>query len=106
VSKSAKEHKPGRLEAGSEGMKEGDALSVQHSAVSNKHRMTVYVMLITAGLLLFTGCTQQEQMYKESRVLMDTYCTITVVSPSKENARSAIDAGFEEIKKLEDFMKD
>jgi thiamine biosynthesis lipoprotein len=40
-------------------------------------------------------------MYKESRTLMDTYCTITVVSPSKERAAEAIDKGFAEIKKLE-----
>jgi len=32
---------------------------------------------------------------------MDTFCTITVVSPSKEKAREAIDAGFAEIKKLD-----
>jgi thiamine biosynthesis lipoprotein len=40
-------------------------------------------------------------MFKESRVLMDTFCTITVVSPSKEKAKDAIDAGFAEIKELE-----
>jgi thiamine biosynthesis lipoprotein len=40
-------------------------------------------------------------MFKESRVLMDTFCTITVVSPSKEMAKDVIDAGFAEIKKLE-----
>lgn len=40
-------------------------------------------------------------MYRESRVLMDTFCAITVVSPSKEKASEAIDAGFAEIKKLE-----
>jgi thiamine biosynthesis lipoprotein len=40
-------------------------------------------------------------MYKESRELMDTYCTITVVSPTKEKAQEAIEAGFGEIKKLE-----
>lgn len=40
-------------------------------------------------------------MFKESRVLMDTFCTITVVSPSKDLAEEAIDAGFGEIKKLE-----
>jgi thiamine biosynthesis lipoprotein len=40
-------------------------------------------------------------MYKESRTLMDTYCTITVVSPSREKAAEAIDKGFREIKKLE-----
>jgi thiamine biosynthesis lipoprotein len=39
-------------------------------------------------------------MYKESRVLMDTYCSITVVSSSREKAEKAIEAGFAEIKKL------
>ncbi len=33
--------------------------------------------------------------------MMDTYCTITVVSPSTERAAEAIDKGFAEIKKLE-----
>ena len=55
-------------------------------------------------LLLLSGCTKQEQMYKESRVLMDTYCTITVVSHSKENARVAIDAGYAEIEKLDKYL--
>ncbi len=32
---------------------------------------------------------------------MDTFCTITVVSPSQEDAGDAIEAGFAEIKKLE-----
>jgi thiamine biosynthesis lipoprotein len=40
-------------------------------------------------------------MYKESRVLMDTFCSITVISPSREKAQEAIEAGFAEIKKLE-----
>ena len=35
---------------------------------------------------------------------MDTYCTITVVSPSKEKAAEAIDKGFAEIKKLEGLL--
>ncbi|MBI4683291.1 MAG: FAD:protein FMN transferase [Nitrospirae bacterium] len=43
-------------------------------------------------------------MYKESRVLMDTYCSITVVSPSKEKARAAIDAGYAEIEKLDKYL--
>ncbi|MBI5665940.1 MAG: FAD:protein FMN transferase [Nitrospirae bacterium] len=43
-------------------------------------------------------------MYKESRVLMDTYCTITVVCPSKEKAREAIDAGYAEIRKLDKLL--
>lgn len=60
--------------------------------------LTLNSLLLT---LLLSGCTREEMMFKESRVLMDTYCTITVVSSSKESAREAIDAGFGEIKKLE-----
>ncbi len=43
-------------------------------------------------------------MFKESRVLMDTFCTITVVSPSEEKAEDAIEAGFDEIKKLDNYL--
>ncbi len=35
---------------------------------------------------------------------MDTFCTITVVSPSKEKAREAVNTGFAEIKKLETLL--
>jgi len=52
------------------------------------------------ALVLF-GCSNSPQMYKESRVVMDTYCSITVVSSSREKAQEAIEAGFAEIKKLE-----
>jgi thiamine biosynthesis lipoprotein len=55
-------------------------------------------------VLFFSGCTEKNNMYKESRVLMDTFCTITVVSPSKEDAGDAIEAGFAEIKKLETLL--
>ncbi|MEW6601864.1 MAG: FAD:protein FMN transferase [Nitrospirota bacterium] len=55
-------------------------------------------------VLFFPACTKRDQMYKESRVLMDTYCTITVVSPSKEKAREAIDAGYAEIQKLDKYL--
>ncbi len=43
-------------------------------------------------------------MYKESRVVMDTLSTITVLSPSEEKAREAIEAGFARIKKLEQLL--
>ena len=61
----------------------------------------VYVLCSLLSVLFLSGCTEKSKMYKESRVLMDTYCTITVVSPEKETARDAIEAGFAEIKKLE-----
>lgn len=91
------------------------AISHQRSAISNKTALSnkplalsirktrcIYrLLLIAYCLLLIAGCTEQDKMYKESRVLMDTYCTITVVSSSKERAGEAIDAGFAEIKDLE-----
>jgi thiamine biosynthesis lipoprotein len=43
-------------------------------------------------------------MFKESRVLMDTFCTITVVSTSEAKAKDAIEAGFAEIKKLDNYL--
>jgi len=43
-------------------------------------------------------------MYKESRILMDTFCSITVVASSKAEAREAIEAGFGEIQKLETLL--
>jgi thiamine biosynthesis lipoprotein len=36
--------------------------------------------------------------------MMDTFCTITVVSPSKKKAKEAIEAGFDEIKRLEESL--
>ncbi len=86
-------------------MKIKKAFSIQHSAVSKKDKFAIYSLLLIAYCLsLLSGCTKQEQMYKESRVLMDTYCTITVVSSSKENARRAIDAGYAEIEKLDKYL--
>lgn len=65
-----------------------------------KYALLAILCLLPAALFM-SGCTKSDAMFKESRVLMDTYCTITVVSPSKELAREAIEAGFAEIRKLE-----
>jgi thiamine biosynthesis lipoprotein len=43
-------------------------------------------------------------MFKESRTLMDTFCTITVVTDSEEKAKEAIESGFNEIKKLDKYL--
>jgi thiamine biosynthesis lipoprotein len=64
----------------------------------------VCVLCSVFYVLILSGCTEKNKMYKESRVLMDTFCTITVVSPSKEDAGGAIEAGFAEIKKLETLL--
>ena len=68
--------------------------------------------VLNIGILLFTvycslfliGCAEKEKMYKESRIVMDTFCTITVVSPSRKEAKEAIEAGFTEVKRLEQLL--
>jgi hypothetical protein len=77
----------------------------EHRLEDKKNAMCVACVLCSVFFILFlSGCIKKEQMFKESRVLMDTFCTITVVSPSKEKAGKAIDAGFAEIKKLETLL--
>ena len=74
--------------------------------------LTVYYLMLAACFLMpaafyllsFSGCSQQDRMFKESRVLMDTYCTITIVSPSEEKAKEAIESGFNEIQKLDTYL--
>ncbi|MBI5409117.1 MAG: FAD:protein FMN transferase [Nitrospirae bacterium] len=82
----------------------------QESRVRNKRAnfLTLHFKLVTRYSLLvtlfLTACARQDMMFQESRVLMDTFCTITVVSPSREKAEEAIEAGFDEIKKLETLL--
>lgn len=73
--------------------------NIQYSTFKNL--LTLFSLLFT---LFLTGCTPRDNMYKESRVLMDTYCTITVISTSEKKAKEAIEAGFAEIKKLEGLI--
>ena len=74
-----------------------------------KRKIYRIALFIIAGLivLITQGCTKKDKepkMFKESRILMDTYCTITVVAPSMDMAKDAIDAGFTEIKRLEHLI--
>src|SRR4030043_1942971 len=62
------------------------------------------VLLITALVLLtfLCACTpQKEKIYRKSKILMDTFVTITVVSNSEDSAGKAIDNAFSEIERLE-----
>lgn len=61
----------------------------------------VFIFILS---LLLSGCTKKEKMYKESRILMDTFCSITIVASSREEAKKATEAGFAEIKKLETLL--
>ncbi len=64
-----------------------------------------YFLLFTFYFLLFTflcACTpQKEKIYRKSKILMDTFVTITVVSNSKDRAENAINTAFSEIERLE-----
>ncbi|MBI5049988.1 MAG: FAD:protein FMN transferase, partial [Nitrospirae bacterium] len=68
-------------------------------------KLFIYCLLPTAYcLLILWGCTGQDRMFKESRIVMDAICTITVVSSSEKEAKAAIEAGFSEIKRLETLL--
>lgn len=85
--------------------KAGREVRGQRSGICKRIKPAVYFLLLTSySLLLNAGCTEKDSMYRDSRILMDTFCAITVVSPSKERAREAIDAGFDEIRKLETLL--
>ncbi|RJQ50330.1 MAG: FAD:protein FMN transferase [Nitrospiraceae bacterium] len=70
----------------------------------NSKLLTLSLLLTAYCFLLFPGCSRPDRMFKESRVLMDTFCAITVVSQSEEKAKEAIEAGFAEIKKLDKYL--
>lgn len=72
--------------------------------IPNRKCLIVCVLSTVFCFLVFSGCTQNEKMYKESRFLMDTICVITVVSTSEMQAKGALEAGFEEIEKLEKLL--
>ncbi len=55
-------------------------------------------------LFLLSGCTKEERVFKKTRDVMYTLVTITVVSDSPEDAEEAINAGFDEIKRLEELI--
>lgn len=62
------------------------------------------LLLVAYCLLLLSGCTKKDRMYKENRILMDTFCSITVVASSEAEAKEAIEAGFGEIQRLETLL--
>ena len=76
--------------------------------MKNKFKVQIKIFhfsLFTSYFLLLTflcTCTpQKEKIYRKSKILMDTFVTITVVSNSKDRAENAINTAFSEIEKLE-----
>jgi thiamine biosynthesis lipoprotein len=76
-----------------------------HPPQRTKFNVLIFIFLLfTVHYSLFTlyGCaSQKENVYRKSKILMDTLVTITVVSSSKDSAEKAIDTAFSEIEKLE-----
>ncbi|MBF0608756.1 MAG: FAD:protein FMN transferase [Candidatus Magnetobacterium sp. LHC-1] len=71
--------------------------------------MAIYGMLLTVALLtvalyVFVGGAGKAEVYKESRIAMDTIITLTVVSESRRKADAAIEAGFKEVERLEGVL--
>jgi thiamine biosynthesis lipoprotein len=60
---------------------------------------------ISVAMMILLSCTpDKHHMYKKSSDIMDTMVEITVVSKSANQAEKAIDAAFEEIRRLERLL--
>ena len=70
----------------------------------SRDKFQISNLFILLCVLCLAGCAEKEKMYKESRIVMDTFCTITVVSQSRKEAKEAIEAGFTEVKRLEQLL--
>ncbi len=74
----------------------------------NKIRRSIRFVFIIPTLIFFltaTSCSRQgDKIYKDTRILMATAVSITVVSPTEQKAKEAIDAGFNEIKRIDDLL--
>ncbi|MBC8413614.1 MAG: FAD:protein FMN transferase [Nitrospira sp.] len=79
----------------------------KHTAKDSRGRTILQWMPTLCAIfviLIIAGCNNSKQTYKKSRVLMDTYCTITVTSTSRTNAETAIDAGFNAIERIQNLI--
>ena len=65
---------------------------------------SVVCVLCSVLFALYSCSPAKEKLYKESRLAMYTTVSITVSSNSKERARSAIDAAFKELDRLEGLL--
>ena len=63
-------------------------------------------LMVFLLIVLISGCTAKLDEIKESKLLMGTTATITVVDQDKVKAEKAIEAAFAEIKRIEYLMSD
>jgi thiamine biosynthesis lipoprotein len=62
------------------------------------------VLLSVFFLMVLSACSRNDEIFRESRIAMDTLCTITVVSHSRAQAKRAINSGFSRIAQLEKLL--
>jgi thiamine biosynthesis lipoprotein len=55
-------------------------------------------------LISLAACAPEESTYRKSSIIMDTLVTITVVSDSRQEAEDALEAAFDEIRRLEELL--
>ncbi|HXN06020.1 MAG TPA: FAD:protein FMN transferase [Nitrospiria bacterium] len=63
-------------------------------------------ILLLAGALFLTlsACSPRVKLFEKSNMMMGTFIQITVVSASEKTADEALEAGFAEVKRLEDIF--
>ncbi|MEJ2313335.1 MAG: FAD:protein FMN transferase [Nitrospirota bacterium] len=66
--------------------------------------MTRRLAAILLVLISLVACAPEEATYRKSAIIMDTLVTITVVSDSGQEAEGAMDAAFDEIRRLEKLL--
>ena len=60
-------------------------------------------VMVLALFILVSGCTEQRTVQK-TETIMGTQVTITVVAPTAEQGKAAIDAGMAEVRRFDDMM--
>jgi len=71
---------------------------------AHKERQPYGRMLLILSLLFLVACGPKEGTFQETRSLMATYITITVLAPNPDQAANAMDKAFGEIARLENIL--
>lgn len=70
--------------------------------------LAILALLLSIALLVSCGPGPEERpaerVFKQSEIAMDTVLTITVVAPTEEEAKTAIDAAMAEVRRLEGLL--
>ncbi len=69
-------------------------------------KMKGFLFFIITILLLSAGCLEQPLRIEETRELMGTFVSITVIDTNQERAEKAIDSAFQEIERIEKLLSE